>query len=129
MPKIQELDTTHYWGELSVALLDDESIAVLNEQYLGHEGPTDVISFGFDPVPPETFHGGEVLVNAQRALEEGWKQQGLNHELAFYLAHGCHHLTGADDATEEQRAEMHRVELAWLEDAAKEGMLDHLAEA
>jgi probable rRNA maturation factor len=32
-------------AEISVALVSDDEIAALNEQYLSHEGPTDVISF------------------------------------------------------------------------------------
>ena len=32
-------------AEISVALVGDDEIAALNEQYLSHEGPTGVISF------------------------------------------------------------------------------------
>ena len=39
-------------------------------------------------------------------------------ELALYLAHGCDHLTGADDATPAGRARMRRRELGWLRELA-----------
>ena len=127
-PRILALDPEpdRRWGELSVALLDDAGIAVPHQRHLGVEGPTDVISFGYPPMPPERFHTGEILANVQRACEEGPGRGGIGHELAFYLAHGFHHLIGADDATEEQRAEMHRIELAWLDDADKAGVLGDL---
>ena len=52
--------------ELSIALVDDEEMAHLNEQYRGIEGPTDVLSFGCDdpcPTPgDEPVTLGDVVI-------------------------------------------------------------------
>lgn len=40
-------------ASLSVILTDDEELTDLNETHLGHEGPTDVLSFPL--LPPEAF--------------------------------------------------------------------------
>lgn len=53
-------------ASLSVILTDDDELADLNVTHLGHEGPTDVLSFPL--LPPETFppHSGRAP-NAPRA--------------------------------------------------------------
>src|SRR5207244_9894871 len=40
-------------GAIGLILSDDAELAALNESYLGHEGPTDVLSFPL--LPPEAF--------------------------------------------------------------------------
>ena len=40
-------------ASLAIVLSDDEELAELNELHMGHEGPTDVLSFPF--FPPEAF--------------------------------------------------------------------------
>lgn len=122
MPRVQALDPVRTWGELSIALLDDETIAELNATYFGRSEPTDVISFGLDPVPPDAHHAGEVLVNVPLAHSH----PNPDRELAWYLAHGCHHLTGASDDTPDQRAAMHQIEHAWLDEANRAGHLEGL---
>jgi probable rRNA maturation factor len=44
---------------IGLILSDDRELAELNERHLGHEGPTDVVSFPL--LPPEAFpaHGGD----------------------------------------------------------------------
>lgn len=44
-------------ASLSVVLADDPELAELNETHLGHEGPTDVLSFPL--LPPEAFPAHE----------------------------------------------------------------------
>ncbi len=45
-------------ASIGLILADDRELATLNEAHLGHEGPTDVLSFPL--LPPEAFpaHGG-----------------------------------------------------------------------
>jgi probable rRNA maturation factor len=47
-------------GSIGLVLSDDAELAALNETHLGHEGPTDVLSFPL--LPPEAFpaHEGDV---------------------------------------------------------------------
>lgn len=109
--------------ELSIALVDDAGIAPVNERFVRHAGPTDVISFLFPDVAT-----GEVLVNAERAVREARRRrQPPARELALYLAHGIQHLAGHDDATPPQRAAMARVQNRWLRGAERAGLIRPLA--
>jgi probable rRNA maturation factor len=91
--------------ELSIALVDDATIAALNQQFLNHAGPTDVISFDLgDDL-------GEIIVSAERAVIVARRHRLPPHaELALYLVHGLLHLAGLDDRTPAQRRSMRRAE-------------------
>ena len=109
------------WREVAVHLLDDASIAPVNAAVMGHGGATDVITQRYEPCPgePEGLIG-ELFVNVERAVRAAPRRPGwsADRELALYLAHGCDHLTGADDATPAGRARMRRRELRWLRELA-----------
>jgi rRNA maturation RNase YbeY len=111
-------------GLLSIAFVDDEEMASINERFLKTRGPTDVISFHLPP-PSGAFAGsGDVIINAAQAVREARRRRANPiRELAWYLAHGIHHLAGADDRTSSQRAAMHRIERRWLAAAARHGLL------
>lgn len=116
--------------DLSIALTDDAGIAPLNRQFVGHDGPTDVISFLLARPPGHVAATGEVILNVEQALREARRRRlDPSRELAWYLAHGIHHLTGADDSTPAKRAAMHRAERGWVAAAAKQGLLLNLLEA
>ena len=109
--------------ELSVILMDDDAISEVNRALLGHEGPTDVITVRYHAIPGEAEAGdiGELYVNVQRAVQmarTGWPS---GRELALYLAHGCDHLAGEDDATPAEYNRMRRRELRWLRQAIHDG--------
>jgi len=95
---------------VSVAVVDDATIAGLNRRHLGHEGPTDVITFGLsDPGGPEL--SGELVVSAETALRAA-RGVGVDpwDELALYVVHGLLHLCGYDDLGDGDRAAMRRRE-------------------
>jgi len=117
-------------AELSIALVNDDIIAPLNEQFMRHTGATDVISFLLVPPPGQERASGELVINLQRAREEATQRRGNpNRELAWYLAHGINHLTGATDRTPAQRAAMHKREKRWLNAADRAGLLADLLRA
>ncbi len=108
-------------------LVDDEGITQLNREYFGKNCPTDVISFRYDPVPGEDEGWtGDLIINVDRAAQVGPDHQGIEYELALYIAHGFDHLSGAEDDTEEKRKAMRNTETAWLKQAAKEGLVEGL---
>lgn len=109
---------------LSIALVDDEGITPLNERFVHHRGPTDVISFSYAPLPGQRVRQAEIIINAQRAVEEAHRR-GIepDYEVALYLAHGILHLAGEDDAMPAQRARMARIQAGWLRKARKEQLL------
>lgn len=126
MRQVQRLDKTMIWDELSLVLMDNRSIARLHDRYLGDERATDVISFAYPPEPGAgTGYTGEIFVNVERAVTVGPSHNGVVQELALYVAHGCHHLTGADDHTPQLRARMRRVDLRWLRRAEADGLLNN----
>jgi probable rRNA maturation factor len=93
--------------DIGVALVNDEVIAGLNEQWLGHEGPTDSIAFSYEDDPGPDGLRGEVVVSAETAAREA-AARGIDarHELLLYVAHGTLHLLGWDDDTPDKRRRM-----------------------
>src|SRR5690606_11950561 len=82
-------------GEFSLALLSDAAIAELNERYLGHEGPTDVLSFplyeGDEPPVGDVYIGYEQALRQAAALGVPPAE-----ELARLAIHGTLHVLGYD---------------------------------
>jgi len=112
------------FSALEILLTDDAGIVTANHAVFGRDYVTDVISLAYPPLPGEQGGAGELIINVAMAAREGASRAGgLDRELALYLAHGCDHLAGADDATPHQRAAMRRRELRWLRTAAHAGLL------
>ena len=98
--------------ELGVYLVQPRKMADLNEKFLGHEGPTDVITFDYGD--PTMLHGEIFIcpdVARAQAKEFGTTPQM---EIVRYLVHGMLHLRGYDDRTLAKRAKMKRAEDKWL---------------
>ena len=100
-------------GELSLAVVSDDEIQVLNRQFLEHDYATDVLSFLLDA--SEGQLDGEVIVSADtaaRAAQEfGWN---FEDELLLYVIHGTLHLAGYDDQTPEDQKTMRERERHYL---------------
>jgi len=81
---------------ISISLIDDAQIRVLNKKYLGRDYTTDVLSFNMDePVGAEEYHLGDIVVNVDRAEKQASKfGNDLEHELAELVEHGVLHLLG-----------------------------------
>jgi len=106
------------WNEVCVVLTDDEGITAPNREYFKKDRPTDVISFRYDPIPGEDDgFSGDLIINVDRAIQAGPEQNGVDYELALYIAHGFDHLSGAEDDTPEKKEAMLATETAWLEEA------------
>jgi probable rRNA maturation factor len=117
-------------AEISVALVDDPAIHDINRQYLGHDYPTDVISFLLECEPAEedslagklpSLRGkgkrldGELIISTETAIQEaknyGWSPR---EELVLYLIHGLLHLVGYDDLSSTEQSVMRARERAML---------------
>jgi rRNA maturation RNase YbeY len=110
-----------------LVLTDDAGMTPLNRAFFGKNRPTDVISVAYPPLPGRPGSGlNEVYVNVERAAQVARSPGHRARELALYVAHGIHHLTGASDHTPALRARMRREELAWLNEAGRLGLVAKL---
>lgn len=115
--------------ELSVSIVGDRSIRIINREYLAKDRPTNVISFSlqegeFGGVNPYSL--GDVIISADTALRES-EEGGVDffERLSFLLMHGILHLTGYDhERSGEAAAEiMQQKELEIFKILKKEGLL------
>lgn len=97
--------------EVSLLLVDEATIAGLNRQHLGHEGPTDVLAFPIDepgespPAGPAIL--GDVVVCPAVAHRQAEERGGAPHaELQLLTVHGLLHLLGMDHAEPDEEREM-----------------------
>jgi probable rRNA maturation factor len=127
-------------ASLAIVLSDDRELAELNVRHMGHEGPTDVLSFpmlpasefpahaGQDPdarratatqfVSPASRrpHLGDIVVSVERAVaqapDQGWS---VANELRQLVVHGVLHVCGWDHAQSVERDAMRALESAVLD--------------
>jgi probable rRNA maturation factor len=106
--------------ELSVAIVDEDEMAHLNEQYRGEAKSTDVLSFGCDEAcsadSDEPIALGDVVI-APDVAERQAQELGttVESELNLLLVHGVLHLLGYDHASDEDAAVMQARERLLLE--------------
>lgn len=97
--------------ELGIHIIDAPTMAQLNETFLQHKGPTDVITFDYTEGSGPGILAGEIFVcfdEAQRqarSFRVDWQT-----ELVRYVVHGILHLCGHDDQKSAARARMKREE-------------------
>jgi probable rRNA maturation factor len=98
--------------ELGVHYVSCARIAEINEKFLGHDGPTDVITFDYGN---GTMVHGEIFICPDEAIRQA-KEFGTTPqlELVRYLVHGLLHLRGFDDRQPAKRAKMKRAEDKWM---------------
>ena len=95
-------------GELSILIVDDPQIAILNKEYLNRQGPTNVIAFpmrdgGFGDLNPQLL--GDVVISIETARREGGDAGISTHaRLSQLLVHGILHLFGYDHEKDDGEA-------------------------
>ena len=114
-------------AELAISLVDVERMAQMREQYMGEEGPTDVLAFPQDEldlrgsrgVGHGSGHGGDDADDEMPTLlgdvvlcpeyaDKGATEAGHSrqNELELLVVHGVLHLLGYDHGEPEEHAEM-----------------------
>lgn len=88
-------------------------MAAINEDCLGHEGTTDVITFAY--LEEELMPGElavELVVCPEYARREGERRKRSSYadEMVLYLVHGLLHAAGEDDLAPDVRRRMRRRE-------------------
>jgi probable rRNA maturation factor len=95
--------------DLSIALTDDAHIRALNRKYLGHDSPTDVLSFPAGETDPETGapYLGDVVISVPRAAAQAREGgHSLEAEAQLLVVHGVLHLLGHDHAEAQDKDRM-----------------------
>ncbi|MDJ0722239.1 MAG: rRNA maturation RNase YbeY [Desulfobacterales bacterium] len=98
-------------AELSLLVLDDDGIAPMNRQYLGRNGPTNVIAFpmqegDFSAMNPHLL--GDVVISVETCQREAEAAgMGFDRRFTELLIHGILHLFGYDH--EKSSAEADRM--------------------
>jgi probable rRNA maturation factor len=105
-------------GDLTIALVDDIRIQGLNRDFLGHDAPTDVLSFPANQTDPETgcLYLGDVIISPARAAEQaGERGHSLEAEMQLLVVHGVLHLLGHDHAEAGDKERMWTAQAEVLE--------------
>ena len=114
----------HPLAELCIKVVDEATIAELNEKWMEKTGPTDVLAFPMDELrpglvneePEEGVLGDLVLcasVAARQATEAGHPTQD---ELQLLTVHGILHLLGYDHAETDEHREMFALQATLLDE-------------
>ncbi|MCC6299829.1 MAG: rRNA maturation RNase YbeY [Anaerolineales bacterium] len=100
-------------ADLSIVLTDDARLQRLNQDYLGVDAPTDVLSFPASESDPQTGlpYLGDILISIPRARAQA-KAAGhaLESEVQLLVVHGVLHLLGHDHAKPKEKAKMWKAQ-------------------
>jgi probable rRNA maturation factor len=118
--------------ELGIHLVATPEMTRLNEKFLRHAGPTDVITFNYlvpssqTPDPRPKIHG-EIFICVNEAVTQARKfGTTWQSEVVRYVVHGLLHLLGFDDASPGARRKMKREENRRLRELSRRFPLSKL---
>ena len=124
MPKIKRKDTTAWIkavaqtygrkvGEVGYMFVNDEKILEINNEYLGHDYYTDVITFDYDE---GDVVNGDIVISLD-TVRTNAKMFGKAYEDELYrvIIHGILHLCGLNDKGPGEREIMEKAENKALE--------------
>ncbi|HYJ69126.1 MAG TPA: rRNA maturation RNase YbeY [Nocardioidaceae bacterium] len=104
----------HPKTEMCLRLVDQDTIAALNAQWMGADGPTDVLAFPMDELvpgrvgdePEEGYLGDIAVCPLVAARQAGDARHSVIDELRLLTVHGILHLLGYDHAEPQEHREM-----------------------
>jgi rRNA maturation RNase YbeY len=100
--------------KLTIVFNTDEELLALNDQALGHDYYTDILTFEIERNINSLE--GEIYISLDRAKENALRYKvTLRNELARLAIHGMLHLAGYDDKTSAGKTEMRKKERFFLE--------------
>ena len=110
-------------SELTVVLTDDSKIQELNQDYLGIDAPTDVLSFpasetDASETDPETGarYIGDIIISLPYAARSAEKAgHPVEAEVQLLVVHGVLHLLGHDHANVRAKVKMWKAQAEILE--------------
>ena len=124
MPKIKRKDTTAWIkavaqtygkkvGEVGYMFVNDEKILEINNEYLGHDYYTDVITFDYDE---DDVVNGDIVISLDTVRTNAELfEKAYEDELYRVIIHGILHLCGLNDKGPGEREIMEKAENKALE--------------
>lgn len=97
-------------GSLNLIQIDDEGLLEINRTHLNHDYYTDIITFRTDD--GSSIESGELYMSYDRASENS--PNNVEKEILRLIFHGCLHLCGWDDGTDEEKRKMREQEDKYL---------------
>lgn len=102
-----KLEAVSEGSEVSVTIVDDESIKEINREYRNKDAVTDVISFALNDDESDIFNEdipnllGDIIISFPRAVHQADEYgHSIERELGFLVVHGFLHLLGYDHLNE-----------------------------
>ena len=128
--ELAHLPTDMDW-ELNIRFVGDREMARANQEFVGHTGTTDVITFSYFDDLDNLFPGEtavELIICLDAAKREGEKRKNSNYsrETILYIVHGLLHSAGEDDLSPIPRQRMRRREREVLAGLEPDFALDQL---
>jgi len=102
-------------GEIAVVFTSDDYLLEVNRTYLGHDYPTDIITFDYcDPLRPEII-SGDLLIGVRTVVDNA-RLFGTEpgEEMLRVIVHGVLHLCGHGDKSDAERTAMRALEDRYL---------------
>jgi probable rRNA maturation factor len=85
---------------LSITFVGRAGMSELNHRYLGHRGPTDVISFGLGRIGKRGAVVGDIYICPEIARDNAKRQRvPIGEEVLRLVVHGTLHVLGHDHPT------------------------------
>ena len=132
MPKIRKRDTSAWIkqvaasygrkvGEIGYLFVDDEKILEVNNEYLGHDYYTDIITFDYDE---DDVINGDLVISLDTVKSNAELfNKPYEEELFRVIIHGILHLCGINDKGLGEREIMEAAENKALEMAKSVNLL------
>jgi probable rRNA maturation factor len=106
-------------SEVSIVIDNSAKLQELNNQFLGIDAPTDVLSFPSDEVDPDSGIGylGDIILSLPKAQAQAEEAgHAPEAEIQLLIVHGMLHLLGYDHAEQDEKQEMWEHQKAILSD-------------
>ena len=109
-------------AELAFVFVDNAAMSQLHEDWMGLEGPTDVMSFPMDELRPGTQDApaqgllGDIVISPEVATEHAERGgHSVADEIALLVTHGLLHLLGHDHHDDDEKHQMFTMQHQLLE--------------
>lgn len=95
-------------GNITYVFCSDEYLLNMNKQFLNHDYYTDIITFDY---VKDDIASGDLFISYDRIKDNARSfDVSCETELLRVMIHGVLHLIGYDDLTDEDEAEIHKME-------------------